>query len=95
MSVVALVKLEAVQGKAEQALAIIKKSQAYCLSHEVCHGFEALQSCEDDHHFYFVERWHSIQAHKALLQQLMSDQTFVQSLEVFSVGPVIEYLTVQ
>jgi quinol monooxygenase YgiN len=91
MSVFAIVNIEAVQGKVKLALEVIKKSQSLCLALDECSGFEVLQSQEDEHRFIFIEQWVSVQWHKDFLEKLMSDEAFIESLQVFTSGPSIEY----
>ena len=94
MSVVVVVNIESKQGRSEEALKIIKKSQELCLSMEGCTSFEVLQSQGNDHRFSFIERWVSTDIHKAFLEQLMSNEEFVKSMEVFTSGPNIEYFNI-
>lgn len=94
MSVVVLVQIESKEGRSVEALDIIRKSQALCLSTAGCSGFEILQSQDNQHRFSFIERWDSIGIHKAFLQQLMSNEEFIKSMDVFISGPHIEYFNI-
>jgi len=91
VNVVAIVNIEAKKGKSREALDMIKSSQELCLSLDFCGGFEILQNQKDEHLFQFIERWASVKQHKEFLSALMNDANFVESLEVFTSGPNIEY----
>ncbi|MET1256814.1 putative quinol monooxygenase [Aliikangiella maris] len=91
MGAVVIVNIEAKLGKSTEALEVIKKSQQLCLSTDGCADFKILQSQEDKHKFSFVERWVSAETHKAFVEQLMSDEAFVASMDVFTSGPEIAY----
>ena len=94
MSIIAIVNITARSGKSEEALKVIKKSQDYCLSLEICTGFEVFKSQTDIHKFSFVERWNSMENHKDFLSELMNNDEFVASLDVFTSGPKIEYFRI-
>lgn len=94
MSIIAIVNITARSGKSEEALKVIKKNQELCLSLEICTGFEVFKSQTDIHHFSFIERWDSMKIHKAHLSELMSNDEFVASLDVFTSGPKIEYFQI-
>jgi len=49
------------------------------------------QSQSDKHKFSFVERWSSIEKHKAFLEKLMNNKEFEAKMAVFTSGPDIEY----
>ena len=91
MSVVVIVHFEAVQGQAAQALQVLKGSQEHCLTVEGCEGFEVLQSQRDEHRFTFIERWASVEQHKALLSEIMGSDTFEENMKAFQSGPDIAY----
>mgnify|MGYP000072135261 CR=1 FL=1 len=95
MDVVAIVKISAKEGKSLDALKVIKKSQEHCLSLDFCGGFDIFQCQKNVHLFQFVERWTSVEKHKAFLASLMNDPSFIESLDVFTSGPSIEYYTVK
>jgi quinol monooxygenase YgiN len=91
MSVVVVVSIGVKKGRSTEALEIIKKSQEFCLSMDGCSGFEVLQCQDDGHKFSFIERWSSTEVHKIFLEQLMSNEDFIKSMDVFTSGPHIEY----
>lgn len=91
MSVVVVVNIESKQGRSTEALKIIKGSQELCLSMDDCTEFEVLQYQENDHKFSFIERWSSIEVHKAFIEQLMSNEEFIKNMEVFASAPNIKY----
>jgi len=91
MSVVVVVNIESKPGRSDEALEIIRASQTLCLSTNGCTGFEILQNRDEVHKFSFIERWDSIEIHKTFLEQLMNNQDFIKSMEIFTSGPVIEY----
>ena len=95
VSVVVVVQIRAGEGKGDEALQVITKSQAYCQSVEGCQGFEVLRSKQDALHFILIERWASVEEHEALLASLMSNEEFVRSIEVFARGPEIQYFETQ
>lgn len=91
MSVVVVVSIESKKGRSTEALEIIKDSQESCLSMDGCTGFEILQNQDDVHKFSFVERWDSTEIHKKFIEQIMSNEDFIKSMEAFTSGPHIEY----
>ena len=91
MSVVVVVNIESKAGRSSEALEIIKGSQELCISTDGCTNFEILQNQNDENKFSFIERWDSTEIHKAFIAQLMSNENFIKSMEVFTAGPHIEY----
>jgi len=91
LSINAIVNITAHNGKAAEALTLIKKSQQLCLSMDECTGFEIFQNKTDIHKFLFVERWQSIEIHQAFLSELMKNDDFVIAMAVFTSQPKIEY----
>jgi quinol monooxygenase YgiN len=94
VSVVVVVNVTAHDGKADEARRVILKSREHCLALDGCTGFEVLHSHRDECHFVFVERWRSVDEHKALLSSLMANPEFVESI-VFAAGPAIEYFDLE
>ena len=94
MNVVAVINIEAVQGKSSEALEVIKKNQQHCLTLDICSGFEILQNQENKHKFIFIERWSSAKEHKAFLSELMSNELFIQDMAVFISSPDIQYFDI-
>ncbi len=91
MSIVAIVKIVAKQGQWSRALEVVEGSRALCLELEECSEFLVFQSQSDKHKFSFLERWSSIEMHKAFLKKLMSNKEFEESMAVFTSTPNIEY----
>jgi len=91
MDVFAIVNIEAKDGRSAEALEVIRRSQENCLSLDNCGGFDVYQNQKDIHRFHFVERWASVEEHKEFLSGLMSDPSFIASLEAFTSPPDIEY----
>jgi len=91
MSIVAIVKITALQGQWSRALEVIEDSRALCLGLEECSEFLVFQSQSDKHKFSFVERWSSIEKHKVFLEKLMNNKEFEAKMVVFTSAPDIEY----
>jgi len=95
MDVFAIVNIEAKDGMSAEALEVIRRSQEHCLSLDSCNGFDVYQNQKDIHRFHFVERWTSVEEHTEFLSGLMSDPSFIASLEAFTSTPDIEYFNLK
>lgn len=95
MAITAVVNIQVADGKAAEALTLMKRSQTACQGIEACEAFEILESDGDPHHFVLVETWRSVGDHKQFLEGLLSDPKFREEIKIFDSGPDIEYFNVR
>ena len=95
MSIIAIAKVKAEDGKSLEVLTLIKGSQEKALNSGVCEKFDILQSRNDPHSFSLLEIWPSIENHKKFLENLMSDSEFIEAMACIQDGPHIEYFNLK
>ena len=91
MSIIAIAKVKAGNGRALDTLALIKESKEKALNSGICEKFDILQGEDDPHSFSILEIWSSIESHKEFLGSLMSDSKFIEAMACVEDGPHIEY----
>jgi len=91
MSIVAIAKIKAGEGKALEALTLIQTSQKKALASGLCEKFDILQSSTDPGFFSLLEVWSSRENHTKFLGGLMSDSEFTAAMVCIESGPNIEY----
>ena len=69
MSVTVIVKFRAAEGNAEALLALLHQGRDFSLRAEGCEAFDLYQGQDDPHRFAIVERWTSLEAHHANVEQ--------------------------
>jgi len=94
MEVTVLVDFRAKHGKAAEALEAMQGSREFSLGAKGCEGFEVLQSADDPHDLAFIERWASVEEHKAFLALVMKAEGFAEAIKLFESGPHIRYFIV-
>jgi quinol monooxygenase YgiN len=64
MSVTAIYRFEASQGKSDDLLETLRQGRDFTASVEGSEGFEVYQGKDDPHTFVMVEHWSSVEAHE-------------------------------
>lgn len=63
MSVDVVVNFQALPGKADELLLLLRRGRDTSKAAVGCESFELFRREDDDHKFMFIERWTSIEAH--------------------------------
>ena len=64
-----MVHFRAGEGNAGALLALLQRGRDFSLQADGCEAFEVYQGRDDPHRFALVERWTSIEAHHANVEQ--------------------------
>lgn len=88
MSATVIYNFDAVQGKADALLEVIEKARDFALTVAGCEAFDVYQGQEDPHKFVMIERWASIETHRAHFEKnVKGSGTFDTVLALMAAPP--------
>ena len=80
MSVIQVVKLQAMQGKADELLPMLDAGRGVALASDGCEGFDVIRSQDEPENFMLIERWASEDQHQAHFQKNIIESGVVEKV---------------
>lgn len=87
MSVDVVVNFQALPGKAEELLSLLRRGRSISEVAPGCESFRLFQREDDEHRFMFIERWASIEAHHLNMAENIVGSGHFDKILPLLVGP--------
>jgi quinol monooxygenase YgiN len=87
MTVAAIYRFRAADGKAEELLAMLRQGRDVAATVEGCEKFEVYQGSDDPHKFALVERWTSKEAHNDHFEKNVKGSGVLDAAELLMTEP--------
>ena len=88
MSVNVVINFVAVDGMAEDLLAVLREGRDISRAAEGCESFDLFQRGDDPHKFMFLERWASIEEHHDNMAKNIVASGHLQKILPLLEGPI-------
>ena len=90
MSITRVNEFSAAEGKSEELYDFLKSLVPYISSSEGCYTCEVLKSIDADNEFVVIEKWESIESHKASIEKFPKEN-MKAAMSLFSAPPQGRY----
>ena len=87
VSVVQVVRMEALEGKTAELLALLQQGRAFTLTVAGCEEFEIYQGKDDPHRLLMIEHWVSAETHQAHFEKNVKTSGVLDRVMSLMTGP--------